>query len=300
MIDVICGAITSTVVDPAADVQPLMSVTVTLYVPPAADVAFGIDGFWSVDVNPFGPVQLYVPPSTVLAVRFKVVPARIGPLFPAVGAAGKGLTVAVVDPAGEGQPLLLVTVTEYNPLAAVVAPEIDGFCCADTKPLGPVQLYVAPVTVGVVSVKVLPEQIGPLLSAVGVAGIALTVAVVDPGAEVQPLPSVIVTEYNPLAAVVAPGIDGVCCADTKPPGPVQPYVAPITIGVLRVRMLPAQIGPLLLAVGVAGALTVTIALPEDVPPEQPEASDTAVTVYVVVKLGLTVRVAGLAATPFCV
>ncbi len=112
VIDVIRGAITSAVVDPAADVQPLASVTVTVYVPPAADVAFGIDGFWSVDVNPFGPVQLYVASLTVLAVRFNVLPARIGPLLPAVGAAGNGLTVAVVDPAGEGQPLLLVTVTE--------------------------------------------------------------------------------------------------------------------------------------------------------------------------------------------
>ena len=69
----------------------------------------------------------------------------------------------------------------------------------------------------------------------------------------------------------------------------------------RFKVWPEQIGPLLLGVGIAGvALTVTIALPEDVPPEQPEASDTAVTVYVVVELGLTVRVAGLAATPFCV
>lgn len=49
-------------------------------------------------------------------------------------------------------------------------------------------------TVGVLSVRVLPEQIGPLLLADGVDGIGLTVAVVEPGAEVQPLPSVIVTE----------------------------------------------------------------------------------------------------------
>ena len=45
-------------VDPAADVQPLVSVTVTLYVPLAADMAFEIDGSWLVDVNPFGPIQL--------------------------------------------------------------------------------------------------------------------------------------------------------------------------------------------------------------------------------------------------
>jgi len=107
---VICSAATSAVVDPAADVQPLVSVTVTLYVPAAADVAFGINGFWSVDVNPFGPVQLYVPALTLLAVRFNVLPARIGPLFPAIGVAGMALTVAVVEPGAEVQPFT-VTVT---------------------------------------------------------------------------------------------------------------------------------------------------------------------------------------------
>ena len=38
----------------------------------------------------------------------------------------------------------------------------------------------APVTVGVLSVKVLPEQIGPLLLGDGVAGIALTVTMALP------------------------------------------------------------------------------------------------------------------------
>lgn len=127
VIDVICGAKTSAVVEPAADVQPLESVSVTLYVPLAAGETFAIDGFWSVDVNPFGPVQLYVAPATVLAVRLNVAPATIGPLLPAVGAAGTGFTVAVVDPAAEVQPLLEI-VTEYMPLASVVALGMDGFC----------------------------------------------------------------------------------------------------------------------------------------------------------------------------
>ena len=95
-------------------------------------------------------------------------------------------------------------------------------------------------------------------------------------------------------------IEGFCREELKLPGPVQLYVAPGTVGVLSVRVPPEQIGPLLLGDGVAGiGLTVTIALPEDVPPEQPEESDTAVTVYVVVELGLTERVAGPAARPFC-
>ena len=43
--------------DPAAEVQPL-EVTVKLYVPVAAVVAFGIDGFCNEELKPLGPVQL--------------------------------------------------------------------------------------------------------------------------------------------------------------------------------------------------------------------------------------------------
>ena len=50
-------ALTTTMVVAEDDVQPF-TVTVTLYVPDAAVVAFVIVGFCSVDVNPFGPVQL--------------------------------------------------------------------------------------------------------------------------------------------------------------------------------------------------------------------------------------------------
>jgi hypothetical protein len=66
---------------------------------------------------------------------------------------------------------------------------------------------VAPVIVDAVRFNVDPAQIGPLLPAVGVDGIALTVAVVVPAELVQPL-TVAVTLYNPVAAVVAPAIDG--------------------------------------------------------------------------------------------
>jgi len=48
-------------------------------------------------VNPFGPVQLYVAPDMVDAVRLRVPPAHTGVLLPAVGAAGKAFTVTVVD-----------------------------------------------------------------------------------------------------------------------------------------------------------------------------------------------------------
>ena len=36
------------------------------------------------DVNPFGPVQLYVAPITFVAVKFKDCPGHNGPLLPAV------------------------------------------------------------------------------------------------------------------------------------------------------------------------------------------------------------------------
>src|ERR1035441_9907151 len=49
-------ALTVTLVVPGADVQP-STVTVTLYEPEAAVVVLVIVGFWSVEVNPFGPVQ---------------------------------------------------------------------------------------------------------------------------------------------------------------------------------------------------------------------------------------------------
>jgi ABC-type uncharacterized transport system ATPase subunit len=93
-----------------------------------------------VDVNPFGPVQLYVAPGTVVAVKFKVDPAQIGELLPAVGAAGIGCTTTVTVPTGLTQPAALVAVTEYVPLAATVAFTMDGFCEVDVNPFGPVQL----------------------------------------------------------------------------------------------------------------------------------------------------------------
>ena len=55
----------------------------------------------------------------------------------AVGVAGIGLTVTLVVPAAEVQPLT-VMVTEYVPASAVVAFERDGFCKDEVKPFGPV------------------------------------------------------------------------------------------------------------------------------------------------------------------
>jgi hypothetical protein len=65
-----------------------LTVIIKEYVPAAAEVALGIVGFCKVDVNPFGPDQLYVALDTVLAVRLSVLPAQIGLFDDAVAAAG--------------------------------------------------------------------------------------------------------------------------------------------------------------------------------------------------------------------
>jgi hypothetical protein len=80
-----------------------------------------------------------VAPEIVDAKRFRVAPAHIVPLFEAVGAARFGLTTALTVPAALVQ-LPTVALTEYVPVAAVVALVIEGFCEDDVKPLGPVQL----------------------------------------------------------------------------------------------------------------------------------------------------------------
>ena len=104
---------------------------------------------------------------------------------------------------------------------------------------------------------VAPSQYGPPLEAVGAAGVAFTITVVVPAAEVQPL-TVIVTEYVPASAGVALERVGFWSAEVKPFGPVQAYVAPATVGVDRAMVEAAQYGPPFEAVGVAGvALTTT-------------------------------------------
>ena len=59
----------------AAVEQPL-TVAVTTYVPVAAAVAFGSVGFWSAELNPFGPVHAYVAPATVGVLSAIVAPSQ--------------------------------------------------------------------------------------------------------------------------------------------------------------------------------------------------------------------------------
>ena len=64
--------------------------------PAIATVAFEIIGFWEVLVKLFGPVQKYVPPVTLLAVRLIVPPAHTGLLLSAIGAGGIVFTVVAI------------------------------------------------------------------------------------------------------------------------------------------------------------------------------------------------------------
>ena len=66
-----------------------------------------MDGFCEEDEKLFGPTQLYVAPTIVLAVKFNVEPAQIGLLLPAVGAAGLGFTTTVTVAGAEAQPLTI-------------------------------------------------------------------------------------------------------------------------------------------------------------------------------------------------
>ena len=211
-------ALTATVVEPAALVHPL-TVTVTLYVPAAANVTLAIVGFCNTEVNPLGPVHAYDAPETAGVVRFNADPTHNGPLLAAVGVVGAGLITTVVEPAALVHPPT-VTVTLYVPASANVTPDTEGVRDAEVKPLGPVQAYVAPATTGVERLSVTPAHNGPLLVAAGVAGTGLTTTVVEPAALVHP-PTVTVTLYVPASASVTLAIDGFCTAAVKPLGPVQ-------------------------------------------------------------------------------
>ena len=130
-----------------------------------------------------------------------------------------GFTITEVVPAELVQPPTVI-VTEYVPAIAEEAFVRVGFCKVDENVLGPVQLQVAPVTVGVDNDNVEKAQTGLLLLGVGVAGIALTTTNVVPAKLVHP-PTAIVTEYVPAIAVVEPVLVGFCKVDEKALGPVQ-------------------------------------------------------------------------------
>ena len=103
------GLLITTVTVPPGPVQPF-TVAVTVYIPAAAAVTLGIEGFCSDEEKLFGPVQLYVADGIVLAKRFNVKPTHTGLLLVATGAAGIALITTVVVAVGLVHPLT-VTVT---------------------------------------------------------------------------------------------------------------------------------------------------------------------------------------------
>lgn len=102
----------------------------------------------------------------------------------------------------------------------------------------------------------LPEQTGVLLLNVGAAGVVPTITATVLCALVHP-PTVIVSEYVPVAAVVALIMEGSSSPELKLFGPVQVYVAPATVFDVRLSVCPAQIGLLLPTVGAAGVGLIT-------------------------------------------
>src|SRR4051812_31043277 len=80
-----------------------------------------MEGFCKTLVKLLGPVHIYDPPATAVAVSVKVLPLQTGPLFPATGAAGGIGSVRVNGPAGlEGHPFNTTTILVY---VAAVNPE---------------------------------------------------------------------------------------------------------------------------------------------------------------------------------
>lgn len=128
--------LTVTVTVPAAEVHPL-NVAVTLYSPLAATDAFGIVGFCTLLLKPFGPFQVYVTPGVAeLAVSTKLFPLHIGLLLPVIGVAGGVGSDKVKGPTTfDGQPFSVTDILVYDPAARFgmvrlppASDDIDAVC----------------------------------------------------------------------------------------------------------------------------------------------------------------------------
>ena len=84
--------LTTTLTVAVADVQ-LEATVYTEYVPPAAAVTEGMEGFCSVELKAPGP--LHTLPAALDEVRFRVCPLHKGLLLPATGVAGIGFTTTL-------------------------------------------------------------------------------------------------------------------------------------------------------------------------------------------------------------
>ena len=77
-------------------------------------------------MNELGPLQLYVAPTIVFAVKLIVPLAHNGELLPGTTAAGKGVIITFTVPIGLAQPKT-VALTEYIPADKEVVATIVGF-----------------------------------------------------------------------------------------------------------------------------------------------------------------------------
>ena len=106
-----------------------------------------------------------------------------------------------------------------------------------------------------------PQVVGWAGVAEAITGTAFTITLVVPAGDVQPF-AVAVTEYIPEAEVVTAANVGFWAFDANGPGPVQLYVAPAIVGVFKDKVLPAQTGLLLDAIGMAGmGFTIMLTVP---------------------------------------
>ena len=94
-----------------------------------------------------------------------------------------------------------VSTTSYVPVWRMFDGLREGFWRVEVKLAGPVHAHDPPATFGVVRFRASPSQTGLLLEAVGVAGVAITVTVVEPEAAGQdPVAAIsLFTVYKPAA-----------------------------------------------------------------------------------------------------
>lgn len=180
---------TTTTVVPTAEVHPF-AVTVTLYVPAIAIVAFTRVGFCNADENEEGPVHEYVAPATADVKRLIVLPVHTGELLEGAGVAGVVLTATVVVIVKEHVDDGMLTTQVYVPAMAAVAFARVGLAAEETNPPGPVHEYVATLDDGEeVKLIVLPVHTGELLAIEGGEHEAALIGVLVVPGTGQPEPS---------------------------------------------------------------------------------------------------------------
>jgi len=284
--------------------QPAPVTAVTVYVVVVVGLTLRVAGLLVIPfcVTPSDQVTFHgaVPVSAAVSVVELPTQMLVVPLTVAVG---NGLTVTIALP--EEVPVQFAsetTVTVYVVVADGVTLRVAGLlvtpvCVTASDHVmfhGPVPVSVA------VSVVELPAQMVAVPVTVAV-GNALTVITALPEVvPAQPAPVTAVTVYVVVVVGFTLRVAGLLVTPScwMPSDQVTFHgEIPVSVAVSVVE-LPTQIVAVPVTVAVGNGMTVTTALPEEVPVQF--ASETAVTVYVVVTEGFALRVAGLLVMPLCV